>query len=114
MVFKEKTELLSVNLINNGKIPGLPDDMCVELPAIVDENGVYGKQMEPLPDAITEMIRIQGIIHKLITEAYTEQSRYKLLQAALLDPTCTSYNSSVAMINEMCERQKEILPVMYW
>ena len=109
-----KIDLLTVNMINNNKIPGLPADMAVELPASVDENGIHAKQMEPLPDAITEMIRIQGVIHKLITEAYLDKSRNKLLQAVLLDPTCSSYNNSVAMINEMCERQKEILPPMFW
>ena len=114
MTFGHKIDLLTVNMINNNKIPGLPGDMAVELPASVDKKGIHAKQMEPLPDAVTEMIRIQGVIHKLITEAYLEKSRNKLLQAILLDPTCSSYNNSVAMINEMCERQKEILPPMYW
>ena len=108
------TELLTVNMLNKGKIPGLPEDMAVELPATVDGKGIHARQMDPLPDAVTEMIRIQGIIHKLITEAYMEKSRNKLLQAMLLDPTMSSYQSAVAIINEMCERQKEILPSMYW
>ena len=34
--------------------------------------------------------------------------------AVLLDPSVSSYNNAVAMINEMCERQKEILPPMHW
>jgi len=114
MTFGAEVDLLTVNMLNNGKIPGLPDDMAVELPAVADANGIHTKQMDPLPDAVTEMIRVQGVIHKLITETYLEQSRNKLLQAILLDPTCSSYNSSVAMINDMCERQKEILPPMHW
>jgi len=114
ITFDVKTPLLAVNLINNGSIPGLPDDMAVELPADVDGRGVVPRKMKPLPDAVTEMIRVQGAIHKLVTEAYVEKSRNKLLQAVLLDPTVSSYNSSVAMINEMCERQKEVLPEMKW
>jgi len=114
MTFDNKTELLTVNMTNNGKIPGLPDDMTVELPASVDATGIHPRDMDALPDPITEMIRIQGAINKLVTEAYIEQSRYKLLQAVLLDPTGPNYNSSVAMINEMCERQKEILPPLRW
>lgn len=109
-----KTDLLTVNMLNKGKIPGLPDDMAVELPASVDGKGIHTVQMDPLPDPIAEMIRIQGLIAKLVTEAYTEKSRNKLLQAVLTDPTVSSYDSSVAMINEMCERQKDILPPMYW
>ena len=114
ITFDIRTPLLVVNIPNNGKIPGLPDDMAVELPVDVDANGIHAHQMEPLPDSITEMIRIQGVINKLITEAYMEKSRNKLLQAILLDPTVSTYNSSVAMINEMCEKQKDTLPTMYW
>ena len=114
ITFGQKIDLLTVNMLNNNKIPGLPVDMAVELSASVDEGGIHTKQMDPLPDAVTEMIRIQGVIHKLITDAYLEKSRNKLLQAVLLDPTCSSYNNSVAMINEMCERQKEILPHLHW
>jgi len=60
------------------------------------------------------MISTQGAIHQLLIEAYQEQSRNKLLQAMLLDPTVSNYNNAVALINEMCERQKEILPPLHW
>jgi alpha-galactosidase len=114
IAFDCRRELLAVNLPNRGKIPGLPDDMVVELPAVVDGNGIHPRQMKPLPDAITEMIRVQGTIHKLVIEAYIEKSRNKLLQAVLLDPAGSTYRNSVEMINEMCETQKEILPPLYW
>ena len=114
IAFDIPRDLLAVNMLNQGSIPGLPDDMAVELPALVDGSGIHPKRMAPLPDAVTEMIRLQGIIHKLIIEAYAEESRGKLLQAVLLDPTVGSYNSAVAMINEMCEVQKDILPPLRW
>lgn len=114
LTLNAETRLLTVNRINNGKIPGLPDDMAVELPAIVNADGIHTEQMQPLPDAITEMIRLQGTINKMLTEAYLEKSRNKLLQAMLLDPTSPPYHNAVALINEMCERQKEILPELLW
>jgi alpha-galactosidase len=86
----------------------------VELPAYADGRGIHTEKMDPLPDAITEMIRVQGTIHKLLIEAYVEKSRKKLLQALLLDPNGTSYKNTVEMINEMCERQKDALPEMHW
>lgn len=114
IAFGVRKDNLTVNMPNRGKIPGLPDDMVVEVPAYADGNGIHPLQMEALPEAITEMIRVQGAIHKLVIEAYTEQSRNKLLQAVLLDPTVSTYNNAVAMINEMCELQKEILPPLHW
>ena len=43
-----------------------------------------------------------------------EKSRNKLLQAILLDPTVSSYNNAVALIDEMFELQKDILPPLEW
>ena len=88
--------------------------MVVEVPADVDGNGVHPIHCPELPSAITSMINTQGTIHELILDAYFEQSRNKLLQAILLDPTVSSYNNAVALINEMCERQKKLLPPMKW
>lgn len=114
IAFDRKKELRSVNMPNRGRIPGLADEMVVELPAYADGAGIHTRSMDALPDAVTEMIRIQGVIHKLVIEAYAEQSRRKLLQALLLDPTVSTYNNAVALINDMCELQKEILPPMHW
>lgn len=60
------------------------------------------------------MIQVQGNINQLLVEAYVEKSRKKLLQALLIDPTVSTYANAVALINEMCELQQDILPVMYW
>jgi alpha-galactosidase len=114
IAFQIKHDNLTVNMPNHGKIPGLPDEMVVEVPAYADGSGIHPLRMEALPTAITEMIRVQGAIHKLVIEAYVEKSRNKLLQAVLLDPTISTYNNAVAMINELCELQKDILPPLYW
>ncbi len=104
----------SLNMLNKGQIPGVMTDMCVEGPCMVDGDGIHPVSVEPLPAAITAMINQQGTIHQLVIEAYTEQSKNKLLQALLLDPTISNYNNAVALIDEMCERQKEILPPLHW
>ena len=104
----------AVNVQNFGLIPGVMEGMVVEVPADVDGNGIHPQKCPELPGAVTAMINTQGAIHKLILEAYREKSRNKLLQAMLLDPTISNYNNAVALINEMCERQKELLPPMNW
>ncbi len=113
--FDKPRRIGAVNVPNHGLIPNLPQGMVVEVPALVDGTGIHPIAMsEPLPGAIAQMIATQGSIHQLVLEAYQEQSRNKLLQAMLIDPTISTYNNSVALINEMCERQKEILPPMHW
>lgn len=104
----------AVNVQNKGYVPNLPDGMVIEIPAKIDGNGVHPIQCPELPVAVASMIGTQGAIHRLLIEAYQEKSRNKLLQAMLLDPTISNYQNAVALINEMCERQKEILPPMEW
>ncbi|MCL2352544.1 MAG: alpha-galactosidase [Firmicutes bacterium] len=112
--FDKAAEIGAVNMPNRGFAPGLPEGMVLEMPAVADGKGIHPKRCDALPTAVASMIATQGAIHSLLVEAYAEQSRNKLLQAVLLDPTVSGYNNAVAMIDEMCERQKEILPPLYW
>ena len=113
--FKEEIHLNAVNLPNNGAIKGLPDDMVIETQAIVDGDGIRLIPMTTeLPTAIIGAIHLQGMIHRLMIEAFDEGSKTKLLQAILLDPNAPTYYQAAAMIDEMCEKQKELLPPLEW
>ncbi|WP_179032519.1 family 4 glycosyl hydrolase [Paenibacillus kribbensis] len=113
--FDDEIELNAVNLPNHGAIKGLPDDMVVETQAIVNGRGITLKPMTvELPTAIIGTIHIQGTIHKLLLEAFVEQSKTKLLQAILLDPQAPTYYQACAMIDDMCELQQDILPKLEW
>ena len=105
-----RRDLPAVNVPNCGAMPDMPDDMVVEVPAAADADGLHRCQMEPLPEAIAAMIRLQGSIHKLLVEAYAEHSKEKLLQAILLDPTVDSYRRAVALMEEMLRVQADLLP----
>lgn len=114
IVFNKETRVGAVNVMNEDFAPNLPNGMAVEIPAIVDGNGIHPQKTQPVPAALAAMIATQGAITGLLFEAYKEKSRNKLLQAVLLDPTVSSYSNAVAMINEMFEMQKDILPEMEW
>lgn len=114
IAFDKPTRIGAVNVLNKGYAPNLPQDMAIELPAMVDGQGIHPVAQPALPAAVASMVATQGTIHQLLLEAYQEKSRNKLLQAMLLDPTVSSYHNCVALINEMCQRQKALLPEMYW
>ena len=110
MACGEPRRLDAVNVPNRGFIPNLPDGMVVEIPATSDDSGLHPKRMQALPEAIAAMIRLQGSINKLLVEAFAEESKSKLLQAVLLEPTVTSYRGAVEMVDEMLALQRHVLP----
>jgi alpha-galactosidase len=113
--FDDEIQINAANLPNKGAIKGLPVDMAVETQAIVNGQGIALKPMTvDLPTAVIGTIHIQGMIHKLLIEAFVENSKTKLLQAILLDPQAPTYYQACAMIDEMCELQKDILPALEW
>lgn len=114
IAFNKPLKVGAVNVMNEGYVPGLPDGMVVEIPAVIDGNGIHPVKTREIPKGIAAMIATQGAIADLIYEAYIEKSRKKLLQAILLDPTVSTYNNAVNMVNEICDLQKEILPEMNW
>jgi alpha-galactosidase/6-phospho-beta-glucosidase family protein len=106
----KRQSLDAINLPNNGLIPNLPDDMVVEVPATADAAGLAPVRMQPLPEGIAAMIRLQGSIHTLLVEAFAEGSKAKLQQAVLLDPNVRSYRGAIEMVDEMLALQREALP----
>jgi len=103
-------ELEAVNLPNRGYIPNLPERAVVEVPARADGDGLRPTACDPLPEPLAAMMRTQCTIHQLLVEAFAEQSRDKLLQAVLLDPTAHSYRRAVAMVDLMLDWQGDLLP----
>lgn len=113
--FDDEITINAANLPNNGAIKGLDDDMVVETQAVVNGSGIKLVPMTvDLPTALIGTIHIQGTIHKLLLEAFHEGSKTKLLQAILLDPQAPTYYQACAMIDEICELQKDILPKLEW
>ena len=91
---------LTVNVQNNGALPGLPDWAIVELPGIVSANGVMPLRVPPLPTAITAMLNQQVAIQDLVVRAAVHGDRNAAFQALLMDPLVTDYSVAEKMLDE--------------
>ena len=100
----------AVNVANHGYMPGIDQGTVVEVPAVANRGELQIAPLPRLPEPILAMLRTQGSIRKIGVEAYQEQSKHKLLQAVLLEPTITSYRNAVAMVDTLLGLQKGILP----
>ena len=109
--FNRKNRFLSVNILNDGfAISNMPEDAVVEIPAMVDAEGLHPVKVGALPEGIAALCNKQVSIHKLLVEAYKERSKKILLQAVMLEPVVDSIDRAEKMIDEMLRIEANFLP----
>ena len=91
------------NVRNGGLIEGLPEDACVEVPCLVDKNGVQPTRIGRIPPQTLALNRTFVNVVELTVHAALEQRRELVYQAALLDPN-TAATLTTTQTVEMCDR----------
>ena len=102
-------EEAAVNIPNNGAIKELPDWIVVEVPAIVDKDGLYAVELPELPKGYAGLLLNQVAVHDLTAEAILNGSRQAVIQACLVDPIVTNYQNIEEMVDTMIEIQEKHL-----
>ena len=74
------------NVLNTGLIDNLPSDACVEVPCMVDANGINPCHVGRLPVQLAAMNMTNINVQLLTIEAAATRSKEKIYQAAMLDP----------------------------
>ena len=111
--FDSGDRIISANVANGElSVANLPADAIVEVPATVDGQGLHPIEVGPLPEAIAAMCRLQTSIQDLLVEAYRQRSKRVLLQALLLEPTVDNAARAEQMMEEMLQRQADLLPCL--
>ena len=90
------------NILNNGLIPNLPAQACVEVPCLVDGNGVQGCYVGELPEVCAAYNRTNINPQMLTIQAVLESRRDCVYQAAMLDPH-TSSELTIDQIRNLCD-----------
>ena len=90
------------NVLNNGLIPNLPKEACVEVPCLADARGIHPCYAGPLPLQLAAM-NSSNIYPQLLTiEAAHTGKRDLVYQAAMMDPH-TGAQLSTDEIVAMCD-----------
>ena len=90
------------NVINNGLIPNLPAEACVEVACLVNKNGIQPCVQKPLPLQLAAMNSAMIGVQLLTIEAAVTQKKETIYQAAMLDPH-TSSELSIDEIIRLCD-----------
>ena len=90
------------NILNRGLIPNLPPEACVEVPCLVDGNGVQGCYVGNLPEVCASYNRTTINVQLLTIEAVLTRRRECIYQAAMLDPH-TAGELTIDQIRALCD-----------
>ena len=74
------------NVANEGLITNLPQGCCVELPVLVDKNGLQPTKIGALPPQLAAMMQTNINVQSLTVEAALTGKREHVYHAAMLDP----------------------------
>lgn len=100
------------NVLNTGLIDNLPADACVEVPCLIDKNGVNPCHVGRLPVQLAGMNMTNVNAQLMTIEAAVTKKREDIYRAAMLDPHTAaelSIDDIVAMCDELIEAHGEFM-----
>lgn len=105
--------VIAGNVLNKGLITNLPTDVCVEVPCLVDKNGVQPTYVGELPTQLAALNRTNINVQELTVEAALTLDKSKIYQAAYLDPHLSSELSLTDiknLVDDLIEAHGDYLP----
>jgi alpha-galactosidase len=101
------------NVSNTGIITNLPAGCCVEVPCLVDRNGVQPTMIGDIPVHLAALMQTNINVQSLVVEAALTQKREHIYHAAMLDPHTASeltLDQIWSMVDELLDTHQEWLP----
>ena len=101
------------NVPNGAAITNLPSDCIVEVPCLVDDNGIQATQIGEIPSQLAALMQTNINPQRLTVEAATLGDRDAVYQAALLDPhtaAVLSPDETRALVDALMDAHREFLP----
>ncbi len=102
------------NVPNRGLIDNLPQGCCVEVPCLVDKNGVQPTRIGALPPHLAALMQTNINVQALTVEAALTRKREHIYHAAMLDPHTAaelSLDQIWQLVDELIAAHGSMLPV---
>lgn len=102
-------EEAAVNVLNNGLISNLPDWIVVEVPTIINAQGVQGMEIGALPKGYASLLRSYCGVYDLTAEAIIHKKKDYVIQALLANPIVTKARNVKELVERMIDQQSKWL-----
>jgi len=104
------------NVMNYGLIDNLPQGCCVEVPCLVDRNGIQPTRIGALPPHLAALIQTNVNVQALTVEAALTRKREHIYHAAMLDPHTAAeldLEQIWQMVDDLIAAHGDWLPAYY-
>lgn len=101
------------NVANNGLIDNLPQGCCVEVPVLVDKNGLQPTKIGAMPPQLAALQQTNVNVQSLVVEAALTGKREHIYHAAMLDPHTAaelSLDEIWSLVDDLIEAHGDMLP----
>ena len=103
-----------LNSFNRGAVSNMADDAFLELLCDIDEAGPHPRPVGEMPRGLRGLQELVLDTHELTAEAVATCDRGLLRRAMLTDPLVTSIGDTDAIISELLEAEREVLPSCWY
>ena len=101
--------VLTITVPNNNFIPQVPNGIVVEVPGILNKNGVTGIKLDNYPSSFGTLLNNQSGTIQLTTDAVLNKSKHSAYLAMLADPVVDNARSAEKLLDTIIEFQNEYL-----
>jgi alpha-galactosidase len=101
------------NVPNHGLINNLPQGCCVEVPCLVDKNGLQPTKIGMMPPHLAALQQTNINVQALVVEAALTGKREHIYHAAMLDPHTAaelSLDQIWSLVDELIEAHGDMMP----
>jgi alpha-galactosidase len=101
------------NVSNRGLIDNLPQGCCVEVPCLVDRNGLQPTKIGLMPPHLAALQQTNINVQSLVVEAALTRKREHIYHAAMLDPHTAaelSLDQIWSLVDDLIEAHGDMMP----
>jgi len=109
-IYNDKKAIHTVNVRNNKAIANLPEDVIVEVNAVVGRNGATPLATGNLPTQINGLIQSIKSFELLTVEAGVTGDYYKALMALTINPLIPSIDVAKELLDEILQQNSSYMP----
>ena len=113
-VFNDKNEVWPTNVVNGGAIQDFPDSRVVEVPCLVNRQGVRPISGYRVPPPVRGLLSALGEYQQLAADAAWNGTRKQAIQALTSNPLVRTLPLAQTLYDELAAAHRSHLPERLW